>query len=54
VWIDSSVVEHARGFSPGELRAIREIVAREHTLLSEAWNEYFREPPSPEGGGDGA
>ncbi len=52
VWIDLNLVEHARGFSPGELRTIREIVARERTLLIEAWNEYFREPPGQGGGGD--
>lgn len=45
-WIDSGVVEQAWGFNPGELRAIRKIVAQQRAFLSEAWNEYFREPPS--------
>jgi hypothetical protein len=46
VWIDSGIVEHARGFSPRELRTIRDIITRERAFLTEAWREYFREPPS--------
>jgi len=49
VWIDSAKVEHAWGFSPRELRAIRKIVAAKRELLNKAWHEHFREPPGQGG-----
>lgn len=49
VWIDSGEIEHSRGFNPRDRRVIRKIVAEERRFLIEAWNEYFREPPSQGG-----
>lgn len=54
VWINSGVVGRTWGFSPRDLRVIRRIVVQERSFLSEAWNEYFREPPSPDGAGHGS
>jgi len=46
VWIDSAELVDSWGFNPGEQRAIRKIVAENRSLLRQAWDEYFREPPS--------
>lgn len=46
VWIDSAQVAYAHGFSPSDERAIRDLVMRNRAFLRQAWDEYFREPPS--------
>ena len=46
VWLHDCGVGYAHGFNPRELRSIRALVQKNREMLRQAWNEYFREPPS--------
>jgi hypothetical protein len=42
LWLDPVALAWARGFRPGELARVREIVAGNRTVLLEAWHGDFR------------
>ena len=40
-WLDPVRLSHSTRFSAKELRDLEKIVLENHTLLMEAWNDYF-------------
>jgi hypothetical protein len=41
VWLQPVRIEYAHGFSPAEMRRIREIALGHEAAFLERWNEYF-------------
>jgi hypothetical protein len=41
IWLQPVRVEYAHGFSPPELRRMRELAFQHAALFLERWNEYF-------------
>ena len=41
IWLQPIRIAYAHGFSPAELRRIRELVFQHAAFFLERWNEYF-------------
>jgi hypothetical protein len=41
VWLQPIRIEYAHGFTPAELRRMRELVFQHAGFFMERWNEYF-------------
>lgn len=42
IWLEPEIQEaYFYGFSPNEIKVIRETIIEHETLLKEKWNEYF-------------
>ena len=41
VWLQPIRIEYVHGFTPAELRRMRELVFQHAAFFLESWNEYF-------------
>ena len=41
-WLDPIRLERSGGFRPSEMRRIQRIVEEHHSVLLEAWHDYFQ------------